>query len=59
MFKLNSRTIQEKLDSYEVIIKDKEPRKFTAVVDSTFFGKRKDKFGVAVVLDIEKKEILK
>lgn len=28
-------------------------------LDSTFFGKKKDKFGVAVILDVKKKEILK
>ena len=59
MFKLNTRTIQDKLDNYKVKISKKEPRKFVGVVDSTFFGKRKDKFGVAVVLDTKRKDILK
>jgi len=59
LFKLNTRTIQDKLDNYEVRISKKEPRNFVGVVDSTFFGKRKDKFGVAVVLDTKRKDILK
>jgi len=48
LFKLNTRTVQDKLDNYKVKISKKEPRNFVGVVDSTFFGKRKDKFGVAV-----------
>ena len=54
----NTRTIQEHLENYEVEIKKKIPREIVAVIDSTFFGKRIDKFGVASILDVKEKEML-
>ena len=55
-YKKSKRWIKYTLEKYEVVIKQKQPRKMVAIVDSTFFGKRIDQFGVSVIIDAHKKE---
>lgn len=48
--------IQERIHHYTPEIKSREPRASTCVIDATFFGKRRDKFGVLVAKDVLRKE---
>ena len=52
----SKKWIKYTLEKYEVIIKQKQPHKMVTIIDSTFFGKRINQFGVAVIIDAHKKE---
>jgi len=55
-YQKSKKWIKYTLKKYEVIINKKQPHKMVAIVDSTFFGKRIDQFGVAVIIDAHKRE---
>ena len=48
--------IQERIHSYSPRISPRTPRKVTAVIDATWFGRRRDKLGLLVAKDVEYKE---
>lgn len=50
--------IRKQIFEYEPPFQTYDPRAITVAADATFFGKRRDKFGVLVFKDIITKEIL-
>ncbi len=50
--------IQNRIHSFSPEIYPREGRAITAVVDATFFGKRKDKLGLIVAKDAKKREMI-
>ena len=52
----SERWIREKIHHYQPIVKPRKGRDVVLVLDATFFGKRKDKFGLMIAKDIHTKE---
>ena len=48
--------IQSKIHNFSLNIKNREGREVTVTIDATYFGKRRDKFGLIVAKDITRKE---
>ena len=44
------------MHSCNLVIQKRNPREVVLVLDATFFGKRKDKFGLLIAKDIHSKE---
>lgn len=52
------RWVRQQISTYQSEVKTVAPRAATLVIDATFFGKRKDKFGVLVAKDSHQPEVL-
>jgi hypothetical protein len=52
------RWVRQQISAYQPEVKTRVPRTVTLVIDATFFGKRKDKFGVLVAKDSRQAKVL-
>ena len=52
------RWVRQQIRQYQPQIKAPIPRAVTLVMDATFFGKRKDKFGVLVAKDVKTSQLI-
>jgi len=50
--------VQAKIHEYEPSIRERYPRSVVLVIDATFFGKRRDKFGLLVAKDPHRPEVI-
>jgi len=55
-YERSERWIRDQIHSYKPVIKQREPRAVVLVLDATFFGKRRDKFGLLIAKDIHTKK---